>query len=128
MVSSAIKTVLTLWGIVCVFLGAAQSVGIDPDAPHSNLAFAFIFLSYESVLVIGMFGLIWSRTVSALMGLSALLAVTILVLTQPNANGLGLGLSFLSALGVILRGPALSGVILYVLSRSEGIHKTSESS
>jgi hypothetical protein len=125
-VSVTMKIALTLWGIVSVLLGAARSVGVDPDAPHSNWAVAFILLSYWSVLVIGMFGLIYSRIVSALLGLSALAAVTILVLTQPTNDGLGLGLSFLAALGVILRGPVLAGLILFAISRSERIQRTSK--
>jgi len=125
-VSIILKIALTLWGIVSVLLGAARGVGIDPDAPHSFWAVAFVLLSYHSVLVIGMFGLIWSRIVSALFALSAMFAVTILVLTQPTANGLGLGLSFPSALGVILRGPVLAGLILFVISRSERIQRSSE--
>jgi hypothetical protein len=123
--SVVLKMALTLWGIVSVLLGAAQSVGLDPDARHSSWAFAFVFLSYYSVLVMGMFGLLWSRIVSALLGLSALCAITILVLARPDANGLGLGLSFASALAVILRGPVLTGLILFFISRSERVERTS---
>lgn len=125
-VSVIMKVALALWGIVSVLLGAARAVGMDPDAPHSRWAGAFVLLSYYSVLVVGMFGLIWSRVVSAILGICALCAITILVLSQPAANGLGLGLSFLAALGVILRGPVLTGLILFVISRSERIQQTSK--
>jgi hypothetical protein len=126
-VSVVLKMALVLWGIISVLLGAAQSVGLDPDAPHSNWAGPFVLLSYYSVLVIGMFGLLWSRIVSGLLGLSALCAVAILVLAQPGANGLGLGLSLPSAMAVILRGPVLAGLILFFISRSERIQRTSNS-
>lgn len=125
-VSAAIKTALTLWGIACALLGAAHGVSVDPDAAHSGWAGAFVFLSYYSVLFIGIFSFIWSRIVSVLLGLSALFAATILVFTQPSTDGLGLGLSFLSALGAILRGPALAGLILFAISRSERIQETSK--
>jgi len=119
-VSATIKTALTLWGIACALLGAARGFGIDDDAPHSNLALVFVYLSYYSVLIIGTFGFISSRIVSALLGLSALAAVTILVLTQPTNDGLGLGLSFLAALGVILRGP-VSAINERVSQRNLGL-------
>jgi hypothetical protein len=120
------KILITLWGIVSVFLGAARAFGINPDAPYSHRADAFVFLSYYSVLVIGMFGLIRSRIVSVLLGLSALIAVTILVLTQPTATRLGLGMSFVSALGVVVRGPVLVGLILFLISRSERVQRSRE--
>jgi hypothetical protein len=125
-VSATIKAALTLWGIACALLGAAHGVGIDPDASHSDWAGPFVVLSYYSVLFVGIFGFIWSRIVSVLLGLSALFAVSILVFTQPYADGLGLGLSFQAALGAILRGPALAGLILFVISRSERIQRTSK--
>jgi hypothetical protein len=124
-ISFAIKTALVLWGIACTLLGSAQAVGIDPDARHSGWAGPFVFLSYSSVLVIGMFGLIWSRIVSKLLLLSALLAITILVFNEPSANGLGLGLSVQSALIVILRGPVLAGLILFAIYRFERTQETS---
>lgn len=124
--SSAIKTALTLWGVVSTVLGAARGVGIDLHAPDADWAGAFVVLSYYSVLAIGIFGFASSRVASKLLGLSAVLALAILVLTQPLANGLGLGLSFQSALGIILRGPALASFLLLVISRSERMQETNE--
>lgn len=110
-----------MWGAASTLLGAARGVGIDSHAAHADWAGPFVVLSYYSVLFIGIFGFVWSRIVSVLLGLSSLFAVAILVLNQPSADGLGLGLSFLSALGVILRGPALAGLVLFVISRSERV-------
>ena len=110
---------IIVWGVVSTLLGAAQSVGIDSQAPEAGWAAAFVFLAYYSVLLIGSFGIVAARVVSILLGLSAFFAFLILVLAQPFANGLGLGLSIRAALGVILRGPALVGLLLFVISRSE---------
>jgi hypothetical protein len=116
---SPTKIVLTLWGIVAALQGAARSAGSDPQAPNSNWTGAFLFFSYYSVLAIGIFGFVSSRVVSILLSLSTALALGILVLNRPFENGLGLGLSFHSALGVILLRPALAAVLFFVISRSE---------
>ena len=110
---------LIVWGVVSVLLGAAQGVGIDTQAPDADWAGAFIFLAYYSVLLIGSFGIVAARVVSILLGLSAISAFVILVLAHPFADGLGLGLSFRAALGVILRGPALAGLVLFFIFRFE---------
>ena len=110
---------IIVWGIVSTLLGAAQLVGIDSQAPDAAWAGAFVFLAYYSVLIIGSFGIVAARVVSILLGLSAIFAFVILVLAQPFADGLGLGLSFRAALGAILRGPALAALLLLVISRSE---------
>jgi hypothetical protein len=122
--SVIILIAIIAWGVVSVLLGAAQSVGVDPQALDANWAGAFVFLAYYSVLVIGSFGIVAARLVSILLGLSASFAFMILVLAQPFADGLGLGLSFGAALGVIFRGPALAGLVLLVVSRSERKPKT----
>ena len=123
--SSAILMVaIIVWGVVSTLLGAAQGVGIDSDAPDAAWADAFILLAYYSVLFIGSFGIVAARVVSILLGLSAIFAFVILMLAQPFADGLGLGLSFRAALGVILRGPALVGFLLFVISRSERMQAT----
>jgi hypothetical protein len=115
---------IIVWGIVSTLLGAAQLVGIDSQAPDAAWAGAFVFLAYYSVLIIGSFGIVAARVVSILLGLSAIFAFVILVLAQPFADGLGLGLSFRAALGDILRGPALVGLLLFVISRSERTQET----
>ena len=110
---------IIVWGIVSALLGAAQSIGIDSQAPDTDWAGAFVFLAYYSVLILGSFGIVAARVVSILLALSAIFAFVILALAQPFADGLGLGLSFRAALGVILRGPALVGLLLFVISHSE---------
>ena len=117
--SVVLMIAIIVWGVVCTLLGAAQGVGIDSHAPNAGWADAFVFLAYYSVLLIGSFGIVAARVVSILLGMSAIFAFAILVLAQPFADGLGLGLSFRAALGVILRGPALAGLLLFVISRSE---------
>jgi hypothetical protein len=122
--SVVVLIAIIVWGVVSTLLGAAQSVAIDPQAPDANWAGAFVVLAYYSVLFIGSFGIVAARLVSILLGLSAIFAFVILVLAQPFADGLGLGLSFSAALGVILRGPVLAGVLLFVVARSERTRQT----
>jgi hypothetical protein len=110
---------LIAWGVVSVLLGAARGFGIDTQAPDAGWADAFVLFGYYSVLLIGSFGIVAARVVSILLGLSAICALVILLLAHPFADGLGLGLSFRAALGVILRGPALAGLVLFIISRSE---------
>lgn len=110
---------IIVWGIVSVLLGAAQSVGLDTQAPDAGWAGAFIISAYYSVLLIGSFGIVAARVVSILLGLSAMFALVVLLLAHPFANGLGLGLSSRAALVVILRGPALVGLLLFGIARSE---------
>lgn len=115
---------IILWGVVSVLLGAARGVVIDTQAADADWAGAFVLLAYYSVLFIGSFGIVAARVVSILLGLSAIFAFVILVVNQPFADGLGLGLSFRAALGVILRGPALAGIVIFVISRSERTEDT----
>src|SRR4051812_44757134 len=91
-----VKIALALWGTVSTLLGAAHLVAVDMHAAYAGWAGLFVFLAYYSVLFIGIFSFISSRIVSVLLGLSASFAVAILVLAQPSADGLGLGLTFLS--------------------------------
>jgi len=122
--SVVLMIAIIVWGVVSLLLGAAQGVSLDPQAPDADWAGAFVFLAYYSVLIIGSFGIVAARVVSILLGLSAIFAFVILVLAQPFADGLGLGLSFRASLGVILRGPALVGLLLFVISRSERMQET----
>lgn len=117
-----VKIALTLWGAVSVLQGAARGVAIDTHAPYANWAGAFLFLSYYSVLAIGIFSFVSSRVVSLLLGLSTALAFAVLALTRPLDDGLGLGLSFHSALGVILLRPALASFLLFITSRFYNRH------
>jgi hypothetical protein len=114
-----LKVALSLWGVVCALWGAAQGAVIDLHAADAHWAGAFLFSSYYSVLLIGIFGFVSARVVSILLGLSVLCAFAILLLTQPFSNGLGLNLSFQAALAAIIRGPALVGLLLFLVSRSE---------
>jgi hypothetical protein len=126
--SVVLMIAIIVWGVVSTLLGAARGVGLDPDAPDAAWAGAFVFLAYYSVLIIGSFGIVAARVVSILLGLSAIFAFVILVLAQPFADGLGLGMSFRASLGAILRGPALVGLLLFVISRSERTQETRRAS
>jgi len=111
----AIKVLILLWGFVGVVVAGIDTGFSGGDSLASRTG-VFVLLVYGSVEVCALIAFLSSRVAAALLGVCALSALALALLSQSSGQPLSDPSSWLTAIAIR---PALCALLLYAVSRGE---------